>query len=341
MNDEHIEKFCNQLFSEGLSQRRVKKYSSTLRTLSNFLKKDFKKCNKDDLVNLFADIQSDKLGFELNGEKKTYAENTKRDFRIVVKRFWKYLGKEDLVKDWLKTTKNKRLEKIIKTKDVLSEEEVYKMVDIAQHLRDKAIISLLYETGSRIGEISDLNISDVVFDEKGYNFVSRGKTGEVYKRVVNFKAVELLKNWLKNHPLREKSDAPLWITLSRSHTGLKKLGYNGFNHMLKEVAKNCGIAKKVNPHAFRHARITNLRIVRKMPDAIIEMMVGWIPGTNMFDVYQHSTSDDVDKALTENYGLKEEQKKNEMIEKFDSLLATDSNFRMKIAKLLNERGVKI
>lgn len=341
MNEEHIEKFCNQLFSEGLSKRRVAKYFSTLKTLSRLLKKDFKKCNKDDLINLFADIQSDKVGFERNGEKKTYAENTKRDFKIVVKRFWKYLGKEDLIKDWLKTTKNKRLEKIIKTKDVLSEEEVYKMVDIAQHSRDKAIISLLYETGSRIGEIINLNVSDVVFDEKGYNFVSRGKTGEVYKRVVNFKAVELLKNWLNNHPLREKSDAPLWITLVRSHTGLKRMDYSGFNKMLKEVAKTSGITKKVNPHAFRHARITNLRVVRKLPDAIIEMMVGWKPGSNMFDVYQHSTSDDVDKALAENYGLKEEQKKKEMIEKFDDLLATDSNFRMKIAKLLNEKGVKV
>lgn len=333
MNEQLIEKFCNDLFSEKLSDIRIIKYRSTLRTISKRMKRPFDKCNKEDIRNFLANIQ-----------KSNYSEHTKKDFRVVVKRFWKWLKQTDEYPDevkWIKTTMPKRLQKIIRTKDVLTEEEVYKMVDNAHHSRDKAIISLLFETGSRIGEIEKLKIGDIVFDDKGYNFVTDGKTGDVYKRVVNIKAVELLKEWIKQHPLKDNPDVPLWITLARSHTGMKQMKQSGFRKMFKEIAEISGIKKKVNPHAFRHARITDLRVNKKVPDAIIEMLVGWIPGSNMFDIYQHAKSEDVDKALAEVYGLKEEQKKNKIIIEFDKLLAEDKEFRLKIAKLLHDKGVKI
>lgn len=333
VNQKDIDDFCNYLTSEGLSENRVKKYRYTLSTMSKRIGKSFRKCKKKDLVNFFADIQ-----------RSDYAENTKRDFKVVTKKFWKWLKQtEDYPEEtkWIKTTMNHRLKKMIKTKDVLTEEEVYLMVDSAPHLRDKAIISLLYETGARIGEIIDLKIGDIVFDDDGYNFMSRGKTGEVYKRVVNFKAVDILRSWVESHPLRNNKDSPLWTTLRRSNRGSKAMRYRGFNKMLKETAKLSGITKNVNPHAFRHARITNLRVERGIPDAVIEDMVGWVNGSNMFKVYQHTKSKDIDKALSKSYGLKERQKEEKMIKTFDKLLAEDKEFRGKIAKLLQQKGIKV
>jgi len=338
MNEQLIEEFCTYLSSEGLSKNRIKKYFYTLRTISGLIKKPFQDCTKEDLIHFLAKIQDDKI--KSKQKETAYAEETKRDFKIVVKRLWRFLGKEELI-SWIKTTQNKRLQKLIRTKDVLTEEEVYKMIDNATHSRDKAIISLLFESGSRIGEIEKLKIGDIVFDDKGYNFMTNGKTGDVYKRVVNTKAVELLRNWIKQHPLKNEADSPLWITLARSHTGLKQMKQAGFRKMLSEIAEISGIKKRVNPHSFRHAKITDLRINKKVPDAIIEMLVGWKAGSNMFEIYQHGKSEDIDKALVEVYGLKEEQKKRKMIETFDNLLANDSDFRLKIAKLLNEKGVKL
>jgi integrase/recombinase XerD len=332
MNEELIRDFSLSLLSEGISEARIKKYQSTLHTISKNMKKSFEKCGRDEIVDFLAKI-----------EKDDYTANTKKDFRVVIKRFWKWMRKTDDYPpdvNWIKTTIPRRLQKIIRTKDILTEQEVYEMVDTAPYIRDKAIISMLFETGSRIGEIEKLNIGDIVFDDKGYNFVSNGKTGDVYKRVVNTKAVELLKSWMNMHPMKGDSDSPLWVTLARSRVGTRRLENSGMRKMLKEVAEMCKITKKVNPHAFRHARITDLRVNRKVPDAIIEMMVGWTPGSRMFDVYQHAKSEDVDKALSESYGLKEEQKKRKMIQTFDNMLATDSGFRSKIAKLLQEKGVK-
>jgi integrase len=343
MNEQLIKDFSEYLLSEKISDVRIKKYQSTLRTITKKMNKPFEKCDKDDIMNFLARLEKDSYLVNNKKEKKNYSVNTKKDFRVVIKRFWKWLKKtEDYPVEvkWIKSAIPKRLQKIIRTKDVLTEEEVYKMVDNAQHTRDKAIISLLYETGSRIGEIEKLKIGDIVFDEKGYNFVSNGKTGDVYKRVVNIKAVELLKEWISQHPMKSDPKAYLWITLARSHTGMKQMRQAGFSKMLKEVANISSITKAVNPHAFRHARITDLRVNRKVSDAVIEMLVGWTPGTNMFDIYQHAKSEDVDKALIETYGLKDEQKKNKMIDSLDKALAEDKDFRLKVAKLLQARGMK-
>lgn len=342
MNETHIKDFSNTIKAEGLSNNRIRKYEATLKTISKNMNKDFKKVNKQDLIDFISDIENKKIK---PVDKEEYAENTKRDFKVVIKRFWKWLkDTEDYPNEvkWIKTSKNHRLEKKIRTKDVLSEEEVYRMVDTATHTRDKAIISLLYESGSRISEIMNLKIKDIVFDNNGYNFIScLGKTGEIYKRVVNFKAVDILKEWLNQHPLKSEENSPLWITLSRSNLGIKKVGYRGIYNMLKEVAKTSDIRKKVNPHSFRHARITDLRVRKKVPDAIIEMLVGWKPGSDMFDIYQHAQSEDIDKALAEVYGVKEKQKENQAINNMENLLITDPVFRKKIVKLFFEKGVKI
>lgn len=304
-NGKLIDDFLLELNSVGLSANRVKKYKSQLHTLSNLLGKDFKGTSKDDLIRLFADMQQGKTN---SSKGKAYSENTKRDFKISAKKFWRWMKPQADEKSypkevsWIKTSENGRLKKIIKTKDVLTEEEVYEMVDASPHARDKAIISLLYESGSRIGEIEFLKISDIIFDDKGYSFeTTTGKTGQHYKRVMNQKAVQYLKEWLSQHPMKDDNDAPLWVTLSRARHGIKQLNQSGIRKFIKEIAEVAGIKKATNPHSFRHARITNLRVVRGINDSIIESLVGWKPGSDMFGTYQHSKSRDIDEALAKAY----------------------------------------
>lgn len=304
-NDKLIADFLTSISAEGLSKPRILKYNTTLHTISRLLDKDFKRCDIEDLKKLFAKMQQGEIK---SSKDKEYAEESKRDFKIVIKRFWRWLEPCDDEKEypkevrWIRTSQNGRLKKIIKTKDCLTEDEVYKMIDAAIYPRDKAIISLLYESASRIGEILGLKISDIVFDDKGYSFETNiGKTGEIYKRVMNPKAVNCLKQWIAKHPMKDDKDAPLWITLSRSNMGSRPMGRAGFTKMLKDTASKVGITKRVTCHQFRHARITDLRVNKKVPDAIIEMLVGWKPGSDMFDTYQHAKSGDVDNALSQVY----------------------------------------
>ena len=85
------------------------------------------------------------------------------------------MGKEELVKDIKTTMKNNR-KKL--PEELLTRTEIKKMVEASDHPRDKAMISLLYEGGLRIGELASLKIKNVVFDDYGAVIKVKGKTGE-------------------------------------------------------------------------------------------------------------------------------------------------------------------
>ena len=61
--------------------------------------------------------------------------------------------------------------------ELLTEEEIQKMISSCANLRDRALVSVLYESGCRIGEIGNLRIKDVLFDEYGAKIDVLGKTG--------------------------------------------------------------------------------------------------------------------------------------------------------------------
>lgn len=60
---------------------------------------------------------------------------------------------------------------------MLKENEVELMIGAASNKRDRVIIALLWDIGARIGEIGNLRIKDVKFDDIEGAIVVNGKTG--------------------------------------------------------------------------------------------------------------------------------------------------------------------
>ena len=60
--------------------------------------------------------------------------------------------------------------------DMLTEEEIIKMINAAPNTRDKAMIGLLWDIGSRIGEVGALKIKHIKFNEYGAVILINGKT---------------------------------------------------------------------------------------------------------------------------------------------------------------------
>src|SRR5438309_1670086 len=137
-NQKAILEFENYLTSEGISKVRIRKYHYTLGSISRKLRKDFTRVTKKDLINFLAEIH-----------KSDYSNWTKNDYKIVVKRFWKWFRQTDDYPEevkWIRTGVRKNQIHMIKTQDILTEEEIYRMVEAAHHSRDKALISCLFET---------------------------------------------------------------------------------------------------------------------------------------------------------------------------------------------------
>ncbi len=296
-NKATILRFADFCTAEGLSLPRTIKYIFTLRTLAQLLEKDFDAADKDDIMALMGRIER---------HPKGYSEWTKKDFRVCVKKFYKWLRGtgDDFPPEvrWIKTSirhDRKRL-----PEDLLTEEDIKRLVDTASTQRDKAIIFTLYESGARIGELAEAKIRHFVTDEHGSVLTLDGKTG--MRRVRLFASDPYLRAWLNIHPHRDDPDAPIWV----KNNG-KPLTYSTIAGLIRRITLHSGIKKNVHPHLFRHSRATFL--ANHLTEAQLAAYFGWQQGTKMTATYVHLAGRDVDGAILGIYGIKledEEEGKN-------------------------------
>lgn len=197
--------------------------------------------------------------------------------------------------------------------ELLTKDEILKIIDAADCNQDKAFIAALAESGCRIGELLSCRIKDVERISDGIKFTfPRGKTGS--RTVLLAYMASYITRWLEEHPLRKNEDAPLWITkrkhsISKDNTVVREyrpIEYNTAAGILSRVVKKAGIKKRVHAHLFRHSRATVLS--RDLTESQLKKYLGWKPGSNMPAVYIHLSNEDSDNAIRGLYGLIEKEK---------------------------------
>lgn len=135
-------------------------------------------------------------------------------------------------------------------------------VDQRHHVRDRALICLMLDTGMRVAEAVGLSASDVDLDGKRVTLLAKGG-----KKRLKFLPVEtrsLLRPLVNNLP----GEAPVFISSHR-----RRLCDRQVRRIVQGWADLAGITKAVHPHSLRHtfatsllARTGNLRLVQKALD---------------------------------------------------------------------------
>jgi hypothetical protein len=178
------------------------------------------------------------------------------------------------------------------------------MIDACNNTRDKALISLLYDSGCRIGEILTLRMDDIVFDEYGMILRVHGKTGNRSVRIVG-DSISYLKDYIKS---KDDKDESLFTDLQKQNMHMP-MKYYGARKLLINLKARTGIEKRIYPHLFRHSRASLL--ASKVPEAPLESQMGWVHGSKMTSVYVHLSMRDQDNAILKAYGIKTDE--SEMI----------------------------
>jgi integrase/recombinase XerD len=189
--------------------------------------------------------------------------------------------------------------------DLPSADDVEKLIDTATNARDKALISVLYDSGCRIGEILTLRIKNVEFDDYGAVLHVNGKTGPRRVRIIH--SVLRLQTWLEEHPSRDHPEAPLFCSLSNKNRGAQ-LTYEPVLRMLKKLRTRACVTRKVNPHVFRHARAA--LFAQHLTDAQLKQHFGWRADSRMASIYVHLSGKDLDPSLAKLAGLEQEEQPN-------------------------------
>ncbi len=278
-----------------ISTGRNLRYVQNLVRIAIWLGKNFEKANKEDIKSLVGQI---------NG--MNYTEWTKQFYKVTIRKFYRWLNdseEDPEITKWIKTTVKKNNQKL--PEDLLTEDEVKRLIDAATNPRDKALVSVLYESGCRIGELLTLKIKNVSFDQYGAKILVNGKTGP--RRVRIIATVPYLMEWINNHPCKNDPEYPLWIGFKAK----KFVTHAQARAILNSLKKSAGINKRIHPHLFRHSRATHL--ANHLTEAQMKEYFGWTQSSNMASVYVHLSGRDVDNAILkvhgiENNGDKEESK---------------------------------
>lgn len=252
-NEKILELFLSAKRIEGCSERTIKYYNSTLIKMFNTIDKSYDEIETSDLRTYLSNYEGNKKASKI----------TMDNLRRIISSLFAWLETEDYI---LKSPM-KRIHKIkcpLTVKEAFSDEQLEKMRDNCDNLRDLAIIDFLASTGIRVGELVNLNIKDIDFlNRKCIVFGKGAKERPVY---FDARTKIHLQKYLTS---RNDSNEALFVTLDLPHDRLK---IRGVEERLSQLGKKLNI-EKVHPHRFRRTLATKA-ISKGMPIEQVKVLLG-------------------------------------------------------------------
>ena len=244
IEDKDVLSFLEYLkYERRLSVNTIDSYGENLLLVSKYLNKDLINVTRDDIKNFFDNFDGD--------------VKTKAHYLTVLNSFYKYLlfmGKCSI--NPCDGIKHPKLSK--KLPEYLTSEEINKLFDIRLtkpiDYRNKAMLEVLYATGTRISELINLELNQIDFDECIIRVTGKGKKDRIIP--IGDTAMDALKNYILNYRIfLVKTNDNNYVFLNKNGN---KISRQGFFKILKGLAFDAGIKKDISPHTIRHSFATNL-----------------------------------------------------------------------------------
>ena len=253
-NIEYMDMFISAKRIEGCSERTLAYYKATIEHMLSIIVTPLRQVQTDDLRAYLADYQL------RNNCSKTTVDNIRRNLSS----FFSWLEAED----YIIKSPIRRIHKIrtgSKVKETLSEECIEKLRDSCLHIRDLAMIDLLYSTGIRVGELVNLNINDINFEER--ECIVYGKGNKQRKVYFDAKTKVHLKRYLEQ---RKDYREALFVTLD---SPFERLKISGVEIRLRKLGRLASLDQRVHPHKFRRSMATRA-IDKGMPIEQVQKLLG-------------------------------------------------------------------
>lgn len=224
---------------------------------------------------------------------------TKDELKVYIKQFLKFHYKDYEMVENIKSESKKGLNPKINENNLVTEEEVEKMLRFAESYKEKAYLLLAFQTGARPQELITLKWKDIHFEDKYADItLYSSKTGKSRSFPVVEKTMKALWDWKQNFSYSDVSPKD-YVFPSRWRD--KPLTSAGVNKMLRRMAKNSGIKKDVWGYLFRHSKAT--RLYEELPQQIVEKLMGH---KNMATTYAHISSKKArEEMLNKIYNIEE------------------------------------
>jgi len=250
--DTSIENFKNYLKLErGLSINSIKSYEFDLFQFKNFITENSinespKKCSSSTVKRYLYKNFSNK-------KSRSQARSIS-----ALKSFFNYLLFEgEINSSPLNDIESPKIEN--KLPEVLTEDEIKKLISSVNleaefGQRNKTIIEVLYGTGIRVSELTELKLSNIFFNENILKVTGKGNK-ERFVPLGKIASIEIKKYLNDRDKLKINSKFSDILFLNKYG---RQLTRSMIFKVINDSSKNAKIDKKISPHTLRHSYATHL-----------------------------------------------------------------------------------
>ena len=280
---EYITSYLQYLeYEKKLSKNTIKAYDNDLNKLLEF-KNNLLSINNKDIKEFIKKSN--------NLSTKTLAHRL-----TVINSFYNYLLSENIIS--INPCYSINMPKIpSKLPEVLSEEEVDKLLDInlvdKYNYRNKAMLELLYATGMRASELTNLKLNNIDLNSCIVRIMGKGSKERIVP--INDTTIKYLNIYINNYRkeiLNKKDSEYLFIS-----NALKPITRQGLFKIIKKECIRAGIKKNVYPHILRHSFATHL-LNHGANIRIIQELLGHEDITTT-EIYTHLSNETIKKDYEE------------------------------------------
>ena len=272
----------------GYSHKTIREYSYDLKMFERFNGgKPFEETTTMDLRRFLLHLKRD----------REYAPRSLHRKICSLKSFFKFLKKEGFIK--ANPAENIESPKIPKSlPKTITIEETLKLLSTPDNPRDKTILYLLYGTGMRVSELSNLDIDQIDLKSKIIHVVG-GKGGK--DRVIPLPngIITILENYLRTRRDVENSA----LILNRSG---ERLTPRSIQRIVKKYKKAANLFDKtLTPHTLRHAFATHL-LSNAVDIRVIQELLGHA-SLSTTQLYTHVSLEHLRKSYDLGHPLSKQQ----------------------------------
>lgn len=239
-------------FERNLSENSTQSYIQDLQKLIRFL-------SDNNINKKISEINSNVIREFVYQQTKLIKPSSQSRLISSLKNFFDYLIIEKII--FINPINSIQYPKIAtKIPETLSTQEIDKLIDYLKKskknsLRNCTILEVLYSCGLRVSELTNLNISDIFFDDFLIKILGKGRK----ERFVPMSKIvkDMIKDYLNSERFNTITKKGFEDILFLNNRGEKLTRVMIFT-ILNIAKKGIGIKKKVSPHILRHSFATHL-----------------------------------------------------------------------------------
>lgn len=252
-NFDYLDMFIAAKRVEGCSERTINYYRTTINHLLKDLATPVRKITTEALRDYLARYQA------INDCSRVTIDNIRRNLSS----FFSWLEEEDhILKSPIRRIHKIRTKTVVK--EVITDENMERMRDGCNQIRDLAMVDILASTGIRVGELVRLNRNDIDFENR--ECIVYGKGDKERRVYFDARAKLHLQEYLEK---RNDSQEALFVSLQ---SPFDRLQISGVESRVRNIGRALGL-DKIHPHKFRRTMATRA-IDKGMPIEQVQKLLG-------------------------------------------------------------------